>query len=44
MDALRRISFWDDREKVTGLVLEEAEDRVKAREDYKRWALMEEIS
>ena len=44
MDALRRISFWDDHEKVTGLLLEEAEDRVKAREDYKRWALMEEIS
>ena len=44
MDALRRISFWDDREKVRGLVVEEAEDRVKAREDYKRWALMEEIS
>ena len=43
-DALRRISLWDDREKVRGLDLEEAEDRVKARADFKNWALMEEIS
>ena len=43
-DALRRISFWDDHEKVRGLDLEEAEDRVKARADFKNWALMEEIS
>ena len=43
-DALRRISFWDDREKVRGLDIEEAEERVKARADFKSWALMEEIS
>ena len=43
-DALRRISFWDDREKVRGLGLEEVEDRVKAKDDFQRWALMEEIS
>ena len=43
-EALRRISFWDDREKVGGLGLEEAEERVKARADFKSWALMEEIS
>ena len=43
-DALRRISFWDDCEKVRGLELEEAKDRVKARVDFKSWALMEEIS
>ena len=43
-DALHRISFWDDQEKVRGLDLEEAEDRVKARAEFKRWALMEEIS
>ena len=41
---MRRISFWDDREKARGLDLEEAEERVKARADYKSWALMEEIS
>ena len=43
-DALRKISFWDDREKVRGLDLEEAEERVKARADFKSWALIEEIS
>ena len=43
-DALRRVSFWDDREKVRGLSLEEAKERVKARADFKSWALMEEIS
>ena len=43
-DALRRISLWDDCKKVRGLDLEEAEDRVKARADFKNWALMEEIS
>ena len=43
-DALHRISFWDDREKVRGLDIDEAEERVKARADFKRWALMEEIS
>ena len=43
-DALRRISFWDDREKDRGLDIEEAEERVKARADFKSWALMEEIS
>ena len=43
-DALRRVSFWDDREKERGLVLEEVEDRAKARADFKSWALLEEIS
>ena len=43
-DALRRISFWDDREKVRSLDSEEAEDRVKARAEFKSWALMDEIS
>ena len=43
-DALRRVSFWDDREKERGLVLEEAEEHAKARADFKSWALLEEIS
>ena len=43
-DALRRVSFWDDREKERGLVLEEAEECAKARVDFKCWALLEEIS
>ena len=44
VEALSRISFWDDCEKVRALTLEEAEARVKARADFKSWALMEEIS
>ena len=43
-DALRSVSFWDDREKEGGLVLEEDEERAKARADFKSWALLEEIS
>ena len=43
-DALRRVSFWDDLEKERELNVMEAEGRVIARVDYKRWALAEEIS
>ena len=43
-DALRRVTFWDDLEKERDLNLEEVEERVKARADFKRWALAEEIS
>ena len=43
-DALRRVSFWDDLEKERDLNMEEVEERVKARADFKRWALAEEIS
>ena len=43
-DALRRVSFWDDREKERSLALEEVEERAKARAEFKTWALMEEIS
>ena len=42
--ALRRVTFWDDCEKVRVLAREETEERVKARADFKSWALMEEIS
>ena len=38
------VSFWDDREKERGRVLEEVEERAKARADFKTWALLEEIS
>ena len=34
-DALRRVFFWDDREKERGLVLEEVEEREKAIADFK---------
>ena len=40
---MRRISFWDDRENVRSLDSEEAKDRVKARAEFKSWALLEEI-
>ena len=43
-DALRRVSSWDEIEKERGLSLEEAEERAKAKDDFKRWALMEETS
>ena len=42
--ALRRISFWDDLEKENELSLEEAEEKEKVREDYKKWVDLEEIS
>ena len=38
------VTFWDDLEKERDLNLEEVEERVKARADFKRWALAEEIS
>ena len=40
-DALRRVTLWDDLEKEMDLNLEEVEERVKARADFKRWALAE---
>ena len=43
-DALRRVSYWDELEKERGLSLEEVEERVKAKDDFKSWALMEETS
>ena len=41
-DALCRVTFWDDLEKERGLGLEEVEERAKARDDFKGWALIEE--
>ena len=43
-EALNRISYWDEVEKVKVLSLEEAEKRDKAREEFKEWVDMEEIS
>ena len=42
--ALSRISFWDEVEKDKELSLAEAEEREKAREDYKEWVDLEEVS
>ena len=43
-EALRRISFWDEVEKGKELSMAEAEEREKARDNYKEWVDMEEVS
>ena len=43
-EALQRVSFWDGLEKQRELVLEEREERLLAKEEFKSWAVMEEIS
>ena len=43
-EALRRVSFWDDLEKERELVFKEIEERTKAKEDFQRWVVIEEIS
>ena len=42
--ALDRASFWDDQERLRVLTMEECEVRKEAKEDFKKRALMEEIS
>ena len=42
--ALDKVSFWDDQERQRVLNEQELEARKEAREDFKKWALMEEIS
>ena len=42
--ALHRVSCWDNLEKERELSLEESGERAKARDDYKRWSLLEEVS
>ena len=43
-EALHRVGCWNNLEKERELSLEEYEERVKARGDYKRWSLLEEVS
>ena len=43
-EALSRISFWDDLEKERALSLENTEEREKAREEFKKWVDLEEVS
>ena len=43
-EALSRISYWDEVEKDKELSLTEAEEREKARENYKEWVDLEEVS
>ena len=43
-EALHRVGCWDNLEKERELSLEECEERAKAKDDYKRWSLLEEVS
>ncbi|RVW12312.1 Transposon TX1 uncharacterized 149 kDa protein [Vitis vinifera] len=40
--ALNQVEFWDAKEKTSKLSLEELEARKEAREEYKKWVLLEE--
>ena len=42
--ALHRVGYWDNQEKERELSLEKTEERVKAKDDYKKWSLLEEVS
>ncbi|KAJ9685117.1 hypothetical protein PVL29_017229 [Vitis rotundifolia] len=42
--ALDQMEFWDAKEKTNKLSLEEIEARREAREEYKKWVLLEEIT
>ena len=44
VEALHKVGCWDNLEKDRELSLEESEERAKARDDYKRWSLLEEAS
>ena len=44
VEALCKVSFWDNQEKERELFLAESEERVKAKDDCKKWSLLEEIS
>ena len=41
---LDQVEFWDAKEKTSRLSLEELEARKEAREEYKKWVLLEEIT
>ena len=43
-EVLSRVSYWDEKENDFLLTVEETEARNFAREDYKYWSLLEEIS
>ncbi|KAJ9691486.1 hypothetical protein PVL29_013613 [Vitis rotundifolia] len=42
--ALEKVSFRDEQEKSRELSMEEVKARKEAREDFKKWVLMEEVS
>ena len=43
-EAFKKLGFWDDKEREGMLSTAEAEARNSAREEYQKWALMEEVS
>ena len=43
-NAWNLIDYWDKEERVRSLSMEEEEARKEARELYKKWALLEEVS
>ena len=43
-EALSRVTYWDEKENDFLLFVEETEARNLAREDYKYWSLLEEVS
>ena len=42
--ALQQINFWDTQERSRALSMEEREARKEAKDEYKKWVLLEEIS
>ena len=42
--ALHQVTFWDEKEKLRALMVEEVKARKEAREDLKKWVFLEEIS
>ena len=42
--ALHQVNFWDIQERSRALSVKEEQARKEAREEYKKWVLMEEIS
>ena len=42
--ALKKVALWDDIESRRPLSAGEREERMGAMEDFKKWAIMEEIS
>ena len=42
--ALEQMEYWDAKDKINRLSLEELEARNEAREEYKKWVLLEEIT
>lgn len=42
--ALEQVAFWDSKDRFNTLSLEELKIRNEAKEEFKKWVLIEEIS